>query len=407
MIQENLGSASPSLKFARLSIMKKQLLSLSSLLALLIGAIWTLYSLQFLNQGIFWDLSIYEKAIDVFRSGGNPYELNGYLSFVYHPLVLRFMALFGSHLDIALMTTYVGSLLFFFSSLGSNRSWWLYASLAFAYCGIGSISIGSGNVTAFFHLILLGILLRNISNGENDGVASSNGFFVFILLVVLFSLVKPYMLAYLLIPMALSWKSNQQRSTWTLVLLAGFFLALILILSSLYFGKEFQSFLSAVQDQTIGKRDLGYGLVMYFYEYYLSAGTLIYRAFVLHFAILGAILFITLLLAKRSGTLNSSRFALLLYFLLTILNPRLKVYDLFPALIALFIYASAFEQSKIVKFFFVIAYALSLSQLVGTPLFAHTGILSDPLNVYYLTMGLVFIGSLPLLIQNKDTFLKN
>ena len=376
------------------------------MIPLLIGVIWFAYSFEFLSQGIFWDMGIYEKAVSIFRSGGNPYELNGYLSFVYQPLVLRFMALFGSHLEIALMAAYVGSLLFFFSSLGSNRSWWLYAFLAFAYCGIGTISIGSGNVTVFFHLILLGILLRHISNGENDRVASSNGFLVFILLVVLFSLVKPYMLAYLLIPMILTWKSSQQRSTWTLVLLAGSFLAFILILSLLYFGAEFQSFLSAVQGQTIGKRDLGYGLVMYFYDYYLSAGTLIYRAFVLHFAILGAILLITLFLAKRSGALNNSRFALLLYFLLTILNPRLKVYDLFPALVALFIYASAFEQSKIIKVLFVIAYSLSLSQLAGTPLFAHTGILSDPLNVYYLTMGLIFLGALPQLHQKPGHALK-
>jgi hypothetical protein len=140
---------------------------------------------------------------------------------------------------------------------------------------------------------------------------------------------------------------------------------------------------------------------MYFYEYYLSAGTLIYRAFVLHFAILGAIILTTLYLAKRSGILNSSRLMLLVYFLLTILNPRLKVYDLFPALIALFIYASAFEQSRLAKGLFLIAYGLSLSQLAGTPLFAHTGILSDPLNVYYLTMGLVMIGTLPLLLGNK------
>ena len=376
------------------------------MIPLLIGVIWFAYSFQFLSQGIFWDMGIYEKSVSVFRSGGNPYELNGYLSFVYQPLILRFMALFGSHLEIALMAAYIGSLLFFFSSLGSNRSWWLYAFLAFAYCGIGTISIGSGNVTVFFHLILLSILLRHISNRDNDGVVSNNKFLVFILLVVLFSLVKPYMLAYLLIPIVLTWKSNQQRSTWILVLLAGSFLAFILILSSLYFGAELQSFLSAVQGQTIGKRDLGYGLVMYFYDYYLSAGTLIYRAFVLHFAILGAILLITLFLAKRSGALNNSRFALLLYFLLTILNPRLKVYDLFPALIALFIYVSAFEQSKIVKLFFVIAYALSLKQLAGTPLFAHTGILSDPLNVYYLTMSLVFLGALPKLLQKPGYALK-
>ncbi|MBU3630026.1 hypothetical protein [Polynucleobacter sp. AP-Melu-500A-A1] len=380
---------------------------LMSLILVIIGVIWIVYSLQFLNQGIFWDLGIYEKAVGVFSTGGNPYELNGYLSFVYHPLVLRFMALFGNYLGIALMGAYLASLLFFISSLGSNRSWWLYSFLAFAYCGIGTISIGSGNVTVFFHLTLLGILLRSIRHEEALEGNSSKLAGVLILTVVIFSLVKPYMLAYLLIPVVSTWKTAQQKSIWSLTLLAGALLALILLLSSLYFGAEFQYFLSAVQGQTIGKRDLGYGLVMYFYEYYLSASSLIYRAFVLHFAILSAIILIVLFLAKRSGLHNSARFTLLLYFLLTILNPRLKVYDLFPALIALFIFASPLRQGFMTKWLFVIGYALSLSQLVGTPLFAHTGILSDPLNVYYLTMGLVFIGLLPTLISKLGYSLKH
>jgi len=386
--------------------MTKPIPSLSVLLAVLIGTIWSLYSFQFLAQGILWDLGIYEKAVNTFNAGGNPYELNGYLSFVYHPLVLRAMAWFGNYLGPALIAFYIASLLFFFSSLGGNRSWWLYSFLAFAYCGIGTISIGSGNITVFFHLVLLGILLKSITAEQTLKTNSGKLTTTFILAVVLFSIVKPYMLAYLLIPLVLTWKTQQQKSIWSLTFLAGLVLALTLLLSSLYFGAEFQSFLSAVQGQTIGKRDLGYGLVMYFYEYYLSAGSLIYRAFVLHFAILGAILLETLFLAKRSGILNSSRLMLLVYFLLTILNPRLKVYDLFPALIALFIYASAFEQSRLIKSLFLIAYALSLSQLVDTPLFAQTGILSDPLNVYYLTMGLVMIGILPLLLGNKVSKIK-
>jgi hypothetical protein len=378
-----------------------------SLILVLIGALWTLYSLQFLNQGIFWDLGIYEKAVGVFNAGGNPYELNGYLSFVYHPLVLRLMALFGNYLGIALMGAYLASLLFFIGSLGSNCSWWLYSFLAFAYCGLGTISIGSGNVTVFFHLALLGLLLRNIRDEEALGIGSSQLNGVFILTVVIFSLVKPYMLAYLLIPLVSSWKTAWQKSIWSFTLMSAGLLALTLLLSSLYFGAEFQSFLSAVQGQTIGKRDLGYGIVMYFYEYYLSAGSLIYRAFVLHFVILSALILIVLFLGKHSGQLNTPRFALLLYFLLTILNPRLKVYDLFPALIALFIFASPLKQILTSKWLFMIAYALSLSQLVGTPLFAHTGILSDPLNVYYLTMGLVLIGLLPSLLSRPSYSLKN
>jgi len=387
--------------------MKKHLPSASLLLTLLISIAWSLYSLQFLNLGIFWDLGIYEKAVGVFNAGGNPYELNGYLSFVYQPLVLRAMAMFGASLGPVLIVLYIASLLFFLRSLGTNRSWWLYSFLAFAYCGIGTISIGSGNVTVFFHLVLLGLLLRSIGDEETLEGSSSNRTGAFILAVLLFSLVKPYMLAYLLIPLVSTWKTTQQKSIWTLAFLAGALFALTLLLSSLYFGAEFQSFLSVVQGQTIGKRDLGYGLVMYFYEYYLSAGPLIYRAFVLHFAILGAVILIALFLAKRSGLLNSARFTLLLYFLLTILNPRLKVYDLFPALIALFIFASPLKQGSVTKWLFVIAYALSLSQLVGTPLFAHTGILSDPLNVYYLTMGLVLMGLLPAFISKLGYSLKH
>ena len=387
--------------------MKKHLPSASLLLTLLISIAWSLYSLQFLNLGIFWDLGIYEKAVGVFNAGGNPYELNGYLSFVYQPLVLRAMAMFGASLGPVLIVLYIASLLFFLRSLGTNRSWWLYSFLAFAYCGIGTISIGSGNVTVFFHLVLLGLLLRSIGDEETLEGSSSNRTGAFILAVLLFSLVKPYMLAYLLIPLVSTWKTTQQKSIWTLAFLAGALFALTLLLSSLYFGAEFQSFLSVVQGQTIGKRDLGYGLVMYFYEYYLSAGPLIYRAFVLHFAILGAVILIALFLAKRSGLLNSARFTLLLYFLLTILNPRLKVYDLFPALIALFIFASPLKQGSVTKWLFVIAYALSLSQLVGTPLFAHTGILSDPLNVYYLTMGLVLMGLLPTFISKLGYSLKH
>ena len=387
--------------------MKKLLPTLSLLLTLLIGITWSIYSLQFLNQGIFWDLDIYEKAVGVFNAGGNPYELNGYLSFVYHPVVLRFMALFGSYLGIALMGAYLAGLFFFVSSLGSNGSWWLYSLLAFAYCGIGTVSIGSGNVTVFFHLTLLGILLRSIQHEETLEDSSSKLTVTFILTVVIFSLVKPYMLAYLLIPLVSTWKTTQQKSIGILTILAGSILVLILLLSSLYFGSEFQSFLSAVQGQTIGKHDLGYGLVMYFYEYYLSAGSLIYRAFTLHFAILGALILFVLFLAKRSGLHNSARFTLLLYFLLTILNPRLKVYDLFPALIALFIFASPLRQGFTAKWLFVIAYALSLSQLAGTPLLAHSGILSDPLNAYYLTMCLVFIGLLPALASKLDYSLKH
>jgi hypothetical protein len=224
---------------------------------------------------------------------------------------------------------------------------------------------------------------------------------------MLFSLVKPYLIVYLLIPLITTFQTNLKKRVWLSTIAAALIFAGIVVGSWFYFGEEFQAFITAVRTQTIDKHDLGHGIVMYFYEYYRSAESLIYRAYLLHFAILGSIILAVLFLAKRSSSLNKPSFALLLYFLLTILNPRLKVYDLFPALIALFIFSFMLNQTIVSRCLFAIAYALSLSQLAGTPLFAHTGILSDPLNVYYLTMGLVFIGLLPTLISKLGYSLKH
>ena len=128
------------------------------LFAIGIGLIWVFFFSQFIENGVFWDLGIYTKAINVLNGGGDPYspdQLGGYLSFVYHPLVLHVMALFGSWLSLALMAFYIASIVFFLFSLKKNSNLWLSAFLAFAYCGTGFISIASGNLTVFFHLFLI------------------------------------------------------------------------------------------------------------------------------------------------------------------------------------------------------------------------------------------------------------
>ena len=128
------------------------------LFAIGIGLIWIFFALQFIEGGIFWDLGIYAKAINIFNNGGDPYspnQLGGYLSFVYHPLILHGMALFESWLFPALVTFYIASMVYFLFSLRNNSNLWLSLFLAFAYCGIGFISLASGNLTVFLHLILL------------------------------------------------------------------------------------------------------------------------------------------------------------------------------------------------------------------------------------------------------------
>lgn len=375
--------------------MKSLSRSLPIYICLIIGIIWLIFSFQFLNQGIFWDLGIYEKAILIHNSGGNAYDTSQYRSsasggighlFVYQPLMLRALAFLGPLAWVVLLFLYAASLLLFFQSIRKNNSWWLASFFAFTYCGLGTVAIGSGNVTTFLHLTLISLLLRNIT-------AIKNKFIYFMALVVIFSLIKPYFIAYLLIPIVITYQTSQMKKVWFSTFFSATIFAAIFTFSFLYFGEEFKAFMTAVKVQTIDKHDLGHGILMYFYEYYRSAGALIYRAYVLHFAILGGLILLVLLFGKRLHLINKPNFALLLYFLLTILNPRLKVYDLFPAILTLLLFYSTLPQSALSRVLLAVAYTLSLSQLTNTPLFAHRGILSDPLNVYYLTLGLILIGT--------------
>ena len=372
------------------------------LFAIGIGLIWVFFFSQFIENGIFWDLGIYAKAINVLNSGGDPYspdQLGGYLSFVYHPLVLHVMALFGSWLSLALMAFYIASIVYFLFSLKKNSNLWLSAFLAFAYCGIGFISIASGNLTVFFHLILLGILARDASQDleqkKNSKLPTSiNTTFVVLLLV--FSIVKPYFLIYLAIPLIMQWgKKEDFAKTLRLVLTWISIFVILMISSSLFYSAKFSAFIASLQNQTLGKRDLGYGFVMFFYDYYLSAGPLIYRAFYLHFLIAVALLLISIYLAIKNKWLstdnsNSAYFPFLLYFLLTLFNPRLKVYDLFPAFFALYVYFFSLKPSTVSRLLFLLAYALSLTQISGSVFFVSQGIFANPINVYYWSMGIVF-----------------
>ena len=376
----------------------------SSLVA--IGFIWIAFSFQFIENGIFWDHEIYTKATAVFNNGGNPYfpdQFDGYLSFVYHPLVLHVMALFGSLLSPLLIVFYFATIIYFLFSLKKNSNLWLSTFLAFAYCDIGFISIASGNLTVFFHLILLANLIRadpqHLSQNKylNGGIINPHktAYASFIIFVLTFSIVKPYLLIYLAIPIFMHW-GNSERVTKILsyILIWGSIFLVLVISSSIFYSSEFTAFTSALKNQTLGKRDMGFGIVMFFYDYYLSAGSLIYRAFILHFFIAGLVLLVFIYLAIKNKRIITDKktfasFPFLLYFLLTLFNPRLKVYDFFPALLALYIYFFSLKLTAVSRLLFLIAYILSLTQLTGTLFFVNHGIFSNPINTYYCSMGMV------------------
>jgi hypothetical protein len=147
------------------------------------------------------------------------------------------MALFGSWLSPALIMFYIASMVYFLLGLRNNSNLWLSAFLAFAYCGIGYISISSGNLTVFFHLILLGILVRDESqdldkNKNGNLLKSSSTNSPFVILLIAFSIIKPYFLIYLAIPLIMQWGKKEGFAKTIRLVLTGISIFFALMISS-------------------------------------------------------------------------------------------------------------------------------------------------------------------------------
>ena len=360
-------------------------ISIVLIFPLVIAFAWFYFSgALILQEGYFWDLGIYLRAVDALNNGLDPYRLDGYLLFIYHPLVLHVMAIFGQNLNLILILLYFLSCLFFIYCIPKKQSYLLPCFFAFSYCGMGWLSLAGGNLTVYLHLVLLGILLKDVTK--------SPSYYLFIIIVILFSVIKPYFLIYLALPIITQWNNkviikNVAKFTGITTLIFIF----ILVFSSIKYGDEFNAFTSALKNQTIGKHDLGFGFVMFFYDYYSSAGSLIYRAFLIHFMLAVIFLAIPLYLELKKGYANPITWPLLLYFLLSIFNPRLKDYDFSPSLIALLIYYFSLKQSLPSLLIFFLAYCASLTQLRDTLFFTHTGFFADPKQAYFFSAGLLYI----------------
>ena len=151
---------------------------------LIIAIAWIYFSVALIVQeGYFWDLGIYLRAVGALNNGLDPYQLDGYLLFIYHPLVLHAMAIFGQYLNPLLILLYFSSCLFFIYCIPKKQSYLLPCFLAFSYCGMGWLSLAGGNLTIYLHLVLLGLLMRE--------AVKSQSYYSFIIFVTIFSVIKP------------------------------------------------------------------------------------------------------------------------------------------------------------------------------------------------------------------------
>jgi hypothetical protein len=301
-----------------------------------------------LANGIFWDLSVYQRAVDDLRAGHDPYRTGAGLPFVYHPLVLDAFRLLNQFVALrpALLVLYAISFGWFVfelavwldtagrtaarahgvsapTGLSSGISSFLAAA---AFGGVGITSFLTGNITSFMHFALLAAFLRaNRKPGRMSRVVPGA-------LLLLFSIIKPYFLLYLLIPVVLA--SGKRAALVRLACMGAVFGGVWLVLAHLE-PMEYAAFIGALKYQSLQRLDIGYSFFWVFRRVLNND----WLALGMHVAASAVLLLLAGLFIRRSDEEKRDGAALfLLYMVLTLANPRMKEYDLFPALVCFFIF---------------------------------------------------------------------
>ena len=306
--------------------------------------------------GFFWDISVYQRAIADYGSGVDPYRTDVLFPFVYHPLVLRLLTALGFvvPLKVVLPVLTVAAIVWLArelrepaamlvgrrptaevtggqsagaapSGVVSPARFLAAFVMAAAFGGVGTAACMSGNLAVLMHFALMAALLRG---------SRASGLFFRLLpygLIVLFALVKPYFLLYLAIPVVLyERRMIALASSMVVVLLFG----ATWLSFQVYWPQEYAQFLANLRWHILGRGDMGYSFFFVF-------GALTHKvplALALHVLIcVVLVVIVPQLFKQRYG--RDVPFVpqlLVLYLVLTLANPRMKDYDLFPALVGFF-----------------------------------------------------------------------
>lgn len=315
---------------------------------------------------LFWDLSVYERAISDYRANINPYRQDEFFLFIYHPYVLEALNLVGSasQLKPTLIATYAICSLFFAHQLlafiinAHEQKYSKYSAIfwvilgGFIYGGAGTISFLTGNLTPYCHMFLISLFLAAYNKGKNLILA------VFVISTCFLSIIKPYLLSYLIL---LPYITQKKRAA-IITISSGVITTLLWLSAKLFNPDLYKSFMLALKTQTLGRADLGYSIFGIFHELLGSP-----VAMLLHISIIALLVYIAFTSSRKADYewFSKATIPITAAWLITI-NPRMKEYDFFIAII--FLYASIFVSSQAwLKTFAIVGFSI----VVGAQLFNH------------------------------------
>lgn len=337
------------------------------ILTLIVVLTYIAYSLITIDVShIFWDLNVYNRAVSDYIQGVDPYRRDVSLLFIYHPYVLKaFISLhelFSTKMWLLCFyfvatTFFVREFLYFSKTTQKISSvkkenipiLLLLASLCFGEAGL--IAIKTGNITIFLHFFIIAAFLSAHRRSSIKGVV------LFALLITLCSVIKPYLLAYVLLLPYLT----RRYSIFYVVLLVCLFFFLIWLSGNYLMPELYSNFMSALHYQTLGKGDLGYAVFGLFVR---KTGE--FYGITFHSFIMLSYLLLIFVYSKVIGSdWRSSSFIPLMIIFIIFINPRMKVYD-FPIAVLfgyLHLWLSGISQLRASKVIFASIVIASVPKL--------------------------------------------
>jgi hypothetical protein len=271
----------------------------------------------------FWDLSSYVTALDA----DNPYKSDAFFAFLYPPVAADLFKLTRSHLFELMSIAYVGAIVGFLAAFARlempRRLEWFLAITAMG--GLGVVSLKTGNVAIVMNFTLLALLI-------DAATGRSRSLQLLPVAIAVGALIKPQFLLYLgLLPVL-----ERSRKTAVIEMLAVALIVIGVHASYVVFRPNLWSdYVTGVGQRTLNDKDFGWGaaaLAMHF----TGSTTAALAGFVGGLLIVGALAYLAWQRsARREPPISPVSLGCLTFIVLTFANPRVPLYDLYAAGIAL------------------------------------------------------------------------
>lgn len=296
----------------------------------------------------FWDLTAYVQALD----SPYPWRFADPYPFLYPPFAKDLFTLTRSHLFELLSIAYVAAIAFFLTTIAQlkvpRKFEWLFAITAMG--GLGVVSLLAGNVAILINFTVLALALR-------AAMGKSTALQLLPIAIGLGALIKPQFALYLGLLLVLE---RSLKAAVVKALAAGLAVAGVHALYMVFRPNDWNEYVEAVLKRTAVEKDFGWGpagLVMPFTDSTVAA----LAVYVAAFLIVCGLAYAAWQKSVRTGQpLPGVALVSLAFVVLTFANPRIPLYDLYAAAIALAVCCAFANRASGMAWAMVLALAINL-----------------------------------------------